>query len=145
MFCFVFATNEIPSKCPARRFVSTSAVFSRGPSVLLSNSKFVLFWFISFALRAIPEKRICLHFRILAQCWESLTSKIKILPSSNHIRIKCSSFLGFIQVFLLIHFDSLLICVIWTELISCAHTQTWIRQETLTFDEAITNQEGIFR
>ena len=32
--------------------------------VLLSNARFVLFCLISFALRATPEKRVCLRFRL---------------------------------------------------------------------------------
>ena len=32
--------------------------------VLLSNARFVLFYLISFALRATPKKRVCLRFRL---------------------------------------------------------------------------------
>ena len=54
--------------------------------VLLSNARFVLFCLISFALRATPEKRVCLRFRLAIYVFSLSLAKMAVDKRDNVAR-----------------------------------------------------------
>ena len=53
--------------------------------VLLSNARFVLFCLISFALRATPEKRVCLRFRLAIYVFSLSLGRVDKYHSFTHL------------------------------------------------------------